>query len=62
MPIYEYQCPVCKKKREMLQRMSDAKAPVCEPCAKQMKRLISNTSFSLKGDGWYKDGYGLRSE
>ena len=62
MPIYEYQCPVCKKKQEVLQRMSDAKAPVCEPCSKQMTRLISSTSFSLKGDGWYKDGYGLRSE
>ena len=23
----------------------------------KMKRLISQTSFSLKGGGWYKDGY-----
>ncbi len=62
MPIYEYQCPVCKKKQEMLQSMTKAEAPVCKPCAKKMTRLISSTSFSLKGDGWYKDGYGLRSE
>ena len=24
----------------------------------KMKRMISQTSFQLLGDGWYKDGYG----
>lgn len=62
MPIYEYQCPLCKKRQELLQHMDKAEAPVCQPCAKQMTRLVSSTSFSLKGDGWYKDGYGLQTE
>ena len=28
-----------------------------ERCKSPVKRLISNTSFVLKGKGWYKDGY-----
>ena len=28
-----------------------------ERCKSSVKRLISNTSFVLKGKGWYKDGY-----
>jgi|TARA_R100000084_G_scaffold108964_2_gene73283 putative FmdB family regulatory protein len=62
MPIYEYQCPVCKKKQEMLQRMNKAEAPTCKPCKVKTQRVVSSTTFSLKGDGWYRDGYGLRSE
>ena len=26
-------------------------------CGGKLKKLISQTSFSLKGGGWYKDGY-----
>ena len=28
-----------------------------ERCKAPVKRLISSTSFVLKGKGWYKDGY-----
>jgi len=28
------------------------------PCAGECVRLISRTSFILKGSGWAKDGYG----
>ena len=30
---------------------------VDECCNAPVRRLISNTSFVLKGKGWYKDGY-----
>ena len=38
---------------------SDAKDKKCEKvaCGGKLKKLISQTSFSLKGGGWYKDGY-----
>ena len=26
----------------------------------EMKRIISKTNFQLKGNGWYKDHYGLK--
>lgn len=57
MPIYEYHCKSCKKNFEILQKISDAPLAKCPECGKKIKRLISQTSFSLKGDGWYKDGY-----
>jgi len=57
MPLYEYQCKECGKKKEELANYEDP-PPKC--CKKNMKRGISRTSFSLKGDGWYKDHYGLK--
>ena len=57
MPIYEYYCKGCGKKFERLQKISDKPLTSCPQCGKRVKRLISQTSFSLKGEGWYKDGY-----
>ena len=59
MPLYEYVCKECKEEKELLQRY-DSKPPKCEKCKKKMKRKLSRTSFSLKGEGWYKDHYGLK--
>ena len=58
MPIYEYRCKKCGKTFEYMQRMADAPKKKCEACgASALERLISNTSFQLKGSGWYKDLY-----
>lgn len=58
MPIYEYRCKKCGKQFEYMQRMSDAAKRKCEACgALALERLISSTSFQLKGSGWYKDLY-----
>lgn len=57
MPIYEYNCKSCKKHFEVLQKISDKPLATCPDCGKPVKRLISQTSFTLKGGGWYKDGY-----
>ncbi len=62
MPMYEYKCPKCGHQEEKLQSFNDP-APNCEKnCDEKkpvkMKRLISRTSFQLKGGGWAKDGYG----
>ncbi|HUS68016.1 MAG TPA: zinc ribbon domain-containing protein [Kofleriaceae bacterium] len=58
MPIYEYRCKKCGKTFEYMQRMSDSPKKKCEACgASALERLISNTSFQLKGSGWYKDLY-----
>jgi len=38
--------------------MSDPPKRKCEACGSQaLERLISQTSFQLKGSGWYKDLY-----
>jgi putative FmdB family regulatory protein len=43
---------------EVEQKMSDPPVSVCPKCkAKKVERLISRTSFQLKGGGWYGDLY-----
>ena len=57
MPIYEYQCQNCHHRFEEIQKVSDAPVASCPKCKGTVDRLISQTSFALKGEGWYKDGY-----
>ncbi len=62
MPIYEYACPDCGHKFDEIQKFTDEPISVCPKCAAtNVKKLISATSFVLKGGGWYKDHYGLKS-
>ena len=59
MPIYEYACAKCESEFEVEQRITDDPIKSCPKCrSRRVKRLISQTSFSLKGGGWYADGYG----
>lgn len=61
MPIYEYACPDCGHKFDEIQKFSDDPITVCPKCGHtNVKKLISQTSFILKGGGWYKDHYGLK--
>lgn len=54
MPIYEYECKKCGHKFEQLQKITDKPLQVCPKCKKSaLAKLISNTSFQLKGTGWY---------
>lgn len=59
MPIYEYRCNKCEATDEVLQKVSDPAPEECPSCGtkKSMEKLISQTSFQLKGGGWYKDLY-----
>ncbi len=58
MPLYEYECQQCKRHTEKIQKFSDPEITVCPHCAGALKRVISAPAFSLKGGGWYADGYG----
>lgn len=57
MPIYEYECLHCEKTFEIMQKFSDEPLRRCPECSGQLKKLISNTSFVLKGSGWYITDY-----
>ncbi|MGQ9859206.1 MAG: FmdB family zinc ribbon protein [Thermodesulfobacteriota bacterium] len=57
MPIYEYKCDGCGKELEVMQRITDEPLRSCPSCGGVMQRLISNTSFILKGTGWYATDY-----
>ena len=58
MPIYEYECQACGHRFEEWQKMSDEPVKVCPKCKRRkVEKLISHTSFQLKGGGWYSDLY-----
>jgi putative FmdB family regulatory protein len=57
MPIYEYECNGCGKRHEIMQKITDSPLTECPDCGSELKRVISNTSFVLKGTGWYMTDY-----
>ena len=62
MPIYEYGCTKCGKHHEVMQKMSDEPLTKCPDCGGELKKKISNTSFVLKGTGWYATDYASGSK
>ena len=56
MPIYEYQCQTCGQVTEKLQKFSDEPLRTCG-CGGTLEKLISRSSFQLKGSGWYVTDY-----
>ncbi len=63
MPIYEYECRKCKAHTEVMQKISDKPLAKCRKCGGQLEKQWSNTSFQLKGAGWYVTDYtGKKSE
>jgi putative FmdB family regulatory protein len=61
MPIYEYECTQCGKVEEVLQNFSDAPLTTCSVCSGKLNKLISQSSFHLKGSGWYVTDYAGKS-
>ena len=61
MPIYEYECQKCGT-FEMTQRITDEPLAKCPTCKGKVKKLISNTSFQLKGTGWYITDYARKGK
>ena len=61
MPIYEYKCSKCGKVFEVIQKISDEPLSRCKFCKGKVDRLISNSSFQLKGSGWYLTDYARKS-
>lgn len=57
MPIYEYECTSCRTVLEVFQRMTEDPLTTCPECSGPVKKLMSMSSFQLKGGGWYADGY-----
>ena len=55
MPFYEFEC-ICGEITEELVKMGTEEIE-CPKCGGHAKKIISRCSFSLKGGGWYADGY-----
>ena len=61
MPIYEYECKKCGHHMEAMQKISDPPVCECELCQSGVKKLISQSTFHLKGTGWYVTDYASKS-
>jgi len=61
MPIYEYSCQKCGVV-EVTQRITERALSKCPTCKGKVKKLISNTSFQLKGTGWYITDYARKGQ
>jgi putative FmdB family regulatory protein len=61
VPIYEYQCTKCGEKFEAFQKITDEPLSNCKFCQGSVEKLISQSSFQLKGSGWYLTDYARRS-
>ena len=70
VPIYDFECEKCGHKFDRMMKHSDP-TPACPKpvdagdspkenevaCGGEVKRLISKSSFHLKGGGWADTGY-----
>ena len=61
MPIYEYECTKCGKIEEVLQNFSDKPLTKCQGCTGKLHKLVSQSTFHLKGTGWYVTDYANKS-
>ena len=57
MPTYEYECPKCPRVFEVRQRISENPLESCDVCGGPVHRLLSASTFILKGGGWYVTDY-----
>jgi putative FmdB family regulatory protein len=62
MPIYEYTCQKCGHHLEVMQKMSDKPLTRCPECKGKLEKDFSQTSFQLKGSGWYASDYTSRGK
>jgi putative FmdB family regulatory protein len=62
MPIYEYRCKECHQLFEKWRKQVEDESVVhnCPICKGSAERLISHTTFALKGGGWYVTEYGSK--
>ncbi len=62
MPIYEYECTKCGKVIEIMQKFSDPPLTECTHCHGRLRKLISMSTFHLKGTGWYVTDYARKRQ
>lgn len=55
MPTYVFKCKKCEEKKTVRQKYDDP-APKCDKCTQDMERAVAQSSFVLKGKGWFNTG------
>jgi putative FmdB family regulatory protein len=63
VPIYEYLCEGCGTLTELMQKVGEPPPRKCPECgSRKIAKLVSRTTFRLKGGGWYADLYSTPSK
>jgi putative FmdB family regulatory protein len=57
MPTYQFKCKKeeCGDIQTVRQKYED-EPPKCKKCESETKRIISRSSFVLRGNGWFNTG------
>lgn len=55
MPTYVFKCKKCEHKQTSIQKFNDP-PPKCEKCESKTERAIAQSTFVLKGKGWFNTG------
>lgn len=62
MPLYEYECEVCRQRFEKIRKFSDPPLEVCPLCGKSpVRKLLSSPAIQFKGSGFYITDYAKKS-
>jgi len=62
MPVYRYHCEDCEVFFEMSRRITDSTLPECPECGSDnTHKTVTQSSFVLKGSGWYATDYGKKT-
>lgn len=62
MPIFEYECQECGDIFEVLQKRDDP-PPAEHSCGStKVRKVMSASSFVLKGEGWYITDYARKEK
>ena len=62
MPLYEYECNVCSRRFELIQKFSDQLASECPTCGGPVRKLLSSSAIQFKGSGWYVTDYARKGQ
>ncbi|MBU4316931.1 MAG: zinc ribbon domain-containing protein [Proteobacteria bacterium] len=62
MPIYEYECDKCGSIIEKFQTFSEKPLSNCDQCSGKLHKIISQSTFHLKGNGWYVTDYAGKTQ
>ena len=53
MPIYEYECDICRCRFERRQRFDEEPVAMCPECQGKTRRVIHSVPIIFKGSGFY---------
>ena len=53
MPLYEYECDICRHRFEMMQGFDAETVDMCPKCQGKSRRVLHSTPLLFKGSGFY---------